>query len=269
MKTVIDEVETLILLALDANGTQSSVTTGFRDRVNNTVLEIRDQGELLQFDNMFPSSAYTWDMTDSDRVYTAHKDYLVDHPAEILGDQSEFIFLKGQVMTWRGCRRIKRIPRGISCLGKASHWYEFHHRFVSLNGQCEYKKRIVPFDKFGNPLVARIQGHNICSPSQEGEMIILCASVIEDAHRANTMLAQVKEETEIKFPVPLGDYKEVFANRDGPMSGSRRKSIVHWVASHLRKSTKGNEHEVKRHTRGVQEFVIDGIRVRLSPNDRA
>ena len=97
--------------------------------------------------------------------------------------------------------------------------------------------------------------------------VSVAASMIEDSHRSNTMLAAVKDATEIKFPVPLDDYKDVFADRDGPMNGARRKAIVHWVARHLRNSIRGKEHSVKRHTRGVQEFTIDGLRIRLTPND--
>ena len=141
-----------------------------------------------------------------------------------------------------------------------------HTRFVTGNGVGEYIKRVVPIDKNGKTLLAQAQGHNVCAPNKEGEMLIICASVIEDAHRANTMLAAVKDATEIKFPVPLDDYKYVFANRDGPMNGTRRKSIIHWVARHLRHSTLGNEFAVKKHTRGVQEFAIDRLRIRLTPN---
>lgn len=118
----------------------------------------------------------------------------------------------------------------------------------------------------GTPLPATAHGISICNPKFDGSALIMTASIIEDAYRANTMLATVKDDTEIKFPVPLDDYKNVFADRDGPMTGARRKAIIHWVATHLRHSTRGLEYEVKRHTRGVQEFTIDGLRIRLTPN---
>jgi hypothetical protein len=147
-----------------------------------------------------------------------------------------------------------------------------HTRFVDSRGNGDYYKRLIPIDKTGRPLFAKIQGHSVCAPNKEGEMLIICSSVIEDAHRANAMLAAVKDATEIKFPVPLDEYKELFSDREGPYNGARKKAIVHWVAKHLRSSTRGKSHAVKQHTRGVQEFKIDGLRVRLSPNtevDRA
>lgn len=263
--SITDNIETLILMALDANHGQAVVDTK-RDDIRGGRLELHDQGELLALDEMRPTSAYTFDATDSDRMFATTTDYLITHPADVLGDESEVIMLNGATLKWYGIRKLQRAPKGVAVLGRASHWYEMHYRYMCPNGAGEYYKRIVPIDRHGTPLLARVQGHNVCVPQMEGEQLVLCASVIEDAHRSNTMLAAVKDGAEIKFPVPLGDYKDVFADRDGPMNGARRKAIVHWVAAHLRQSATGKPHPVQRHIRGVQEFVIDGLRIRLTPN---
>ncbi len=267
MENVTDKLETLILMALDASHEQTTAT-GITRRVkaNGGVQELYDQGDLLAADDMHPASAYTFDMADKERIFTTTADYLITHPADVLGDEAEVVMLDGETLKWRGYRRLRRAPKGVACLGRATHWYEMHFRFVTGNGAGEYYKRVVPIDRNGKPLLATVQGHSVCNPKLEGGMLVLCASVIEDAHRANTMLAAVKDATEIKFPVPIDDYKDVFAERDGPMNGARRKAIVHWVARHLRHSTRGNEFAVKKHTRGVQEFTIDGLRIRLTPN---
>lgn len=264
---IMDDLETMILLALDAN--HEGVVTGVtrRDKASGGIEELRDQGELLNFSPMHPNSSYTVDMSDGERIYGTTKELLLTHPAEVLGDESEVVLLDSGTLKWRGFRRLRKPPRGVACLGIASHWYEMHMRFVSSSGTGEYFKRVVPLSRTGAPLLAKAQGHNVCTPRLEGEMLVLCASVIEDAHRANTMLASVRDATEIRFPVPLDDYKAVFAGRDGPMKDGRRRAIVHWVAQHLRNSTHGKEHAVKKHTRGIEEFMIDGIRVRLTPND--
>lgn len=266
MKDVTDKLETLILMALDANHGHTVPGTLRREKSTGRVLELHDQGELLAIDEMRPASAYTFDMADEERIFATTTDYLITHPADVLGDEAEVVMLDGEMLKWRGYRRLRRAPKGVACLGRATHWYEMHMRFVTGNGAGEYYKRVVPIDRNGKTLLAQVQGHNVCAPGEEGQMLVLCASVIEDAHRANTMLAAVKDATEIKFPVPLDDYKDVFAERDGPMNGARRKAIVHWVARHLRHSTRGNEFAVKKHTRGVQEFTIDGLRIRLTPN---
>jgi hypothetical protein len=111
-----------------------------------------------------------------------------------------------------------------------------------------------------------MQGQGIGVPRLDGETLISAASIIEDANRSGAMLATVKDAREIMFPVPIADYKKVFADREGPKIGDRRKAIVHWVARHLRKSTRGNECVVNKHLRGVQEFSVDGLLVRLTPN---
>lgn len=264
MDDVTDKLETMILMALDANHDQSDVAKTLRQ--SGQLLDIRDQGVLLKVGEMRPESAYTFDASDGGRIYALGSEYLMAHPAEVLGECAEVVMLNDGILKWYGFRRLRTPPKGACCLGRASHWYEAHMRFVTQSGRGEYIKRAVPLDKTGAPLLAKAGGHVICTPALEGENLILCASVIEDAHRANTMLAAVKDATEIKFPVPLDDYKGVFAERDGPMNGARRKAIVHWVARHLRRSTHGNEFSVKKHTRGVQEFTIDGLRIRLTPN---
>ncbi|OBU84422.1 hypothetical protein [Chromobacterium subtsugae] len=264
---VTDQLETLILLALDANH-KSAATKQFPVRNGNgDVLELRDQGTLLRFDEMLPNSAYTFDMTDDERIYATTPELLMAHPADIIGNEVELMMLSGGALKWYGFRRLRQAPRGVAYVGKPSHWYEMHGRTVLSSGMGDYMKRVVALDKNGRPLPAKIQGHAICTPSVEGEFAIIVASLVEDAHRSGSMLATVKDATEIKFPIPLNAYQDVFFLRDGPMAGSRRKAILHWVAQHLRRSPRGTEHEVKRHVRGAQEFVIDGLRVRLTPND--
>lgn len=263
-ENVIDKLETMILIALDANHQDTRSVETF-----NGPLGLRDSGTFLKTDKMLPASAYTADMTDESRIYTSDKDYLTCHPADILGDEAEIMLINEGSLVWRGYRRLSRAPKGVVCLGKASHWYEMHIRSVMGNGQGEYFKRVVPLDRSGSPLPAKLNLDWVCTPIREGSALIVDASIIDDAHRANTMLAEVKDATEIKFPVPLGDYKALFAEREGPMNGSRRKAIVHWVAQHLRNSCRGNEFEVTKHTRGVREFHIDGLTIRLTPNQSA
>ena len=98
-------------------------------------------------------------------------------------------------------------------------------------------------------------------------MLNLCCSLIEDAQRTGIMLASVKEEREIKFPIPIADYKEVFLDRNGPFLGSgKKKAIIHWVSSHLRKRKNDDNVLVRKHIRGVQSFLIDGISIVISPS---
>jgi len=99
--------------------------------------------------------------------------------------------------------------------------------------------------------------------------MILAASIIEDVGRTGCFTASVQDSAGVIFPVPYGAQVELFQLRDGPYTpGGRRKAILHWVAKHLRRS--GNkESPVKEHMRGVHEFTVDGLMIRLSANDEA
>lgn len=261
----LSEIETMIIMSLDANNTISNSAGSLRDN-NGGVFVISDQGDLLGFDNMLPKSAITYDISD-DRLFTTHPDYLLAHQSEILGDEAEVVMFAGGIMKWRGFRRLKKAPKGVATIGKVSHWYEMHQRFTGMNGFTQYFKRAIPISASGKILPASIQGQWVCGPKDEGIVLNLCCSVIEDSQRSGVMVASVKESTEIKFPVPIADYKDVFIGRDGPLLQSgRRKAIIHWVASHLRSRQKGNTTEVKRHIRGVQSFVIDGLSVVIEPS---
>jgi hypothetical protein len=96
----------------------------------------------------------------------------------------------------------------------------------------------------------------------------MCASVIEDAHRVDAFTAHIAAESSIIFPIRVGEHLTAFALRDGPMAASgRRKALLHWVASHIRRKPTGGETTVQSHTRGACEFTVDGLRVAITANE--
>lgn len=262
---VFDDIETMIIMSLYADNLTDHLQNRISDK-NGGVYELHDQGCFLGFEKMLPKSSFTFDVS-ADRLYSTSHEYLVSHQSEILGDEAEVAMLSSGILKWRGFRRISKSPKGVCSVGKASHWYEMHQRFTSLNGDTQYYKRVVPISKSGKILPAFVNGHIVCGPSAEGGVLNACCSLIEDAHRTGVMLASVKEEKEIKFPVPIDDYKEVFSGRGGPLLESgKKKAIIHWVASHLRMKKNDDPVIVRKHIRGVQSFVIDGISVVISPS---
>lgn len=265
MEQVTDQLETMILLALDASHKTSGHGATRRNPISGGEERYFDPAEELGMANMPVNSAYTADLTDNGRLFSKDKNDLLTHPGEIIGDEEEVMLMKPGGMVWAGFRRIKKPPRGVSFLGRPAFWYEVHRREVNADGSGNYWKQLLPLSKTGAMIPAIYGGVALCNEHLAG-VLYLSASIIEDSKRSHAMLAAVKDAAEIKFPVPIDDYKDVFSDRDGPMNGARKKAIIHWVAQHMRHSTRGNEHEVKRHTRGVQEFTIDGLRIRLSPN---
>lgn len=261
----LDDVETMIIMSLYADNLTSHHQNRIFDK-NGGVYELTDQGCFLGFDKMLPRSSFTFDVS-ADRLYSTSHEYLVGHQSEILGDEAEVTMLSNGVLKWRGFRRMSKPPKGVVTVGKASHWYEMHQRFTSLKGDTQYYKRVVPISKTGKTLPAFINGHIVCGPNVEGAVINVCCSLIEDAQRTGIMLASVKEAKEIKFPVPISDYKNVFLDRKGPfLDSGKKRAIIHWVASHLRRKNNDDYSVVKKHIRGVQSFLIDGISVVISPS---
>jgi len=261
----LDDIETMIIMSLYADNLTGHHQNRIFDK-NGGVYELTDQGCFLGFDKMLPKSSFTFDMSQ-DRIYSTSHEYLAGHQSEILGDESEVIMLSNGVLKWRGFRRISKPPKGVFSIGRASHWYEMHQRFTSLRGDTQYYKRVVPISKSGKILPAFVNGQIVCGPDVEGAVFNVCCSLIEDAQRTGIMLASVKEAKEIKFPVPISDYKDVFLDRNGPFLGSgKKRAIIHWVSSHLRKRKNDDAVLVSKHIRGVQSFLMDGISVVISPS---
>jgi hypothetical protein len=270
MKTdeaLLDRLETMILLALDGNKNTPFVGAT-KMRMSGGYFEQFDQGDLLNFNNKMPNSFYTFDMTDESRLYTTDSSLLLSNPIEILGNESEIALINEHGLRWTAYKKINKRPKGVVCLGKPVAWYEAHTKFIQPTGNSLYIKRVLPLDAKGNPLAAMVNNHVVCTPNIEGKYLTIAASLIEDAHRPNTMLAEVKDGVSIKFPVPINNYKALFAGREEPLTPSgRRKAIVHWVAQHLRQG-KNDTATVKQHIRGVQDICVGGVNITITPNDK-
>lgn len=272
MKEAIDKLETLILLLMDGSHSAHVSSDGRSEfhvkkgkhgyAFEGTTYDIT---ERIASDAMVPVSVFSADMTQS-RNFAITPDLLMTHPAEIIGDSLEAALFCDDYIKWQGFRRCKP-PKRIAAAGKAVVWFEHHFRIIRLNGSGSYQKSFIPLERNGRALFAKMDGLTVCRPDESTLNLCGACSIVEDAHRSNAMLCSVKDAVEVNIPVPLDDYQDVFAERDGPMNGARRKTIVHWVARHMRHSTRGKEFAVKKHTRGVQEFTIDGLRVRLTPNE--
>ena len=170
--------ESLIILVLDANLEHSSKKQKtIRDKTRGGFLDIEDQGQLLKLPSMRPVSAYTFDAVD-DRIYTPDPGLLVKKPWEILGERAEVMTLFFDALKWFGFERMKSMPKNIAVSGKVEACYAFHLRLITPRGVEQYYQRVVLFDKNGKPLPAKIQGHWVCSPEQEGQTAVLCASLI-------------------------------------------------------------------------------------------
>jgi hypothetical protein len=173
----------------------------------------------------------------------------------------------GSRFQWSGFRKRKRLPKRVISTGTPDAIYEYHYRCVGADIRPHYQKRLILFDAKGRQMIAWIQGHIVSPDRQASPWPILMASIIEDANRTGTVLASVTDSLEIKFPIPLDAYKELFIVRDAPLTpAGRKKAILHWVSKHLR-NTPSKTVAVAGHTRGVDVFDIGGFRISLKHNN--
>jgi hypothetical protein len=221
---------------------------------------------MYDFPEMFAGRAHTFDATDPDRVYAADPNLLLSPVAEILGDSAEVAVVFEGAVRWMGFRRTARLPRGVCTVGKAKTLYEAHSRTIDANGGEVYTKSMLGLSPSGKAVPVIIPGVG-CSGGHF-QMLTLAASVIEDSRRPETVSAEFTDGATLVIPVDLEDYQDLFALRDAPLSPSgRRKAILHWVAKHRRRHRSGPI-QIPAHQRGVHQFVVDGLTVRLTPNAR-
>lgn len=257
------------LVCADATG-EDCIQTGAK---RGLYYEEVDAGSILKLEPMFPSRVYTFqrqasDVDDDshDRLYAVDSDYLVTSVQDILGKRSEVAFMRDQSMQWTGIKRIYKAPKNVWVSSPGATLYEFHYRDVFPDGTSTYYKRIAGVSKTGKPVPCLIVGATGSASNTEAQQLVLAASIIEDAHRSGVFTASIKDSTEIVLPVPIGEHKDLFALREGPMTkAGRRKAILHWVAQHMRQGVE-SKHSVAAHLRGVRSFQIDGLSVTLSPN---
>lgn len=277
----IDRIERLIITALEMNHTPPP------DR---EILHLNRKGDgygtldigakvLKYIENKSPESCYTFDGIDSGRLFSPDRGWLINSPQDILGNDSEILMLGNPAENipskWGRIIKLKSAPRGVIPTGKVSDWYVYHYRQMFENGMGEYGKRLLALDKNGYPVSVMLYGsaHGskflpICDVEKEGIGGIMMCSMIEDAHRTDAMLATVSDAITLKLPVPVKDYKELFSKRVAPTTKTgRRRPILHWVAEHMRMSSKGNDHNVCEHPRGVKDINVDGINISIEFNN--
>jgi hypothetical protein len=267
MGNSIEDAEMSIISLMESADTESVLVSGTHRFGGKKIDRIDAGNALLKFSNMKPSSAFAFDMRDTERLYTYDYRMLVSSFPDLIGDQAE-VFVKevdSDCVKWIGLRACKKAPKGVCSLPSAKFFYEYHFRSIFPNGVSEYSKRCVAFGSDGRPMPVWGRGSQLGS-EREMYSSILIASIIEDATRADCATATIHEDVSLTFPLGLDAYKDFFSLRDAPKTkNGRRKAIAHWVAKHKRK-VRDSETSVKKHKRGVSELDIGGLKVSLTLN---
>lgn len=237
-------------------------------RKSRAVKQLMSADHMYTFGKMSPGRAFTFDPLDDDRLFSADADCLVKPPDEVIGTSAEVLMVDSGTVKWLGLRKARALPKGLCTLVRCRTLYEVHFRRLTGEGCVEYNRAMVGVSVGGRPTPVLIPRAN-ASGSSEVEMLVMAASVIEDAYRANTVLAEFSDGARLLMPVSVDDYLDLFKLRDAPLTPSgRRRAILHWVASHKRRKVNKPAVQVREHLRGVEEFTTDGLTVRLTPNAR-
>lgn len=262
-KTIESTVDMLCAL-ICANSDQDGVgsISGYKVRTGPHQV---DAGSTLGLQDMHPSMAYT--SIAEDREFATDSGLLLNSPQDILGKSSEVALVYEDGVRWVGVQKLSKRPRNLWVASPGCDLYAMHTRDIGQSGSDFYGVRVAAINKSGRPVVTSIQGTRDAGSNAFFNQLVLAASVIEDNHRSGTFLAKVSDSVGLAFAVPDGDHVELFKLRDGPYQGSRRKAIMHWVAGHVRK-TATKDAKVREYLRGVTEFDIDGLHVRLEANQR-
>jgi hypothetical protein len=266
-EAVVDLSESLLTYLLCADNDDFSVSTGFNGRA--VELTLHDAGKKLGFRQMRPRQTFTVDQTAS-RDFAITPDYLLRKPQETIGKECELAMFSpdGQAVNWFGFRKLQKRPRGVWVERLGCDLYEVHHRKISATGHSTYGCGVAALDRAGRPAAAAIEGYKTGNPLQDSIVAIMCASVVEDAHRIDAFTARIASESAIIFPIKAGEHLEAFALRDGPLAASgRRKALLHWVSSHVRRKPNGGDTNVSKHTRGACNFTVEGLSVSISENE--
>jgi hypothetical protein len=221
-----------------------------------------DAGVRFKFQPLTPTTAYTADLSDGDRIFALESKLLLHTPQDLLGNKAEIALVCENFIKWSCFKKIHKRPLGVWVAKNGADLYEYHYRMIFPTGQSEYYKRLAAVDKNGNPVLTIIEGtHDQCNVA-DGQYAVLASSIIEDAHRPGTFKATVTDSVGLVFPVQQGHHLDVFKLRDGPFTGTRKRPLLHWVAKHLKRN-RTKEWPVSEHLRGIHEFSIDGMKVKL------
>ena len=260
-----DNLETMLLMAMDSGKFKSQKYEKSEFRPDGMKKEVVDLGSLFRLKDRKPSNSYTFDISE-DRLYTPDINLLIKNPIDHIDCGMETIILYQQEMKWSRYDIIDR-PKGFCSAVKAEAWIACHYRKMDVFGNQNYIKEVFPVNKKGKVIPFKVEGWNLTSgfKKETQEQMVLCCSIVEDAHRPGVMLAKASSESSIIFPIEYGAHKDFFALREGPRETAtgRRNPIIHFCEKHIRK-TKKSEAEVKKHWRGRDKLTVNGMTLEIS-----
>lgn len=231
-----------------------------------------DAGSKLGFSDMAPrhvTLAEEFHNSAADRIYTPDASLLLQPPQDLLGDEAEFAFVLSDHIRWIGVRKARRRPKSLWIASPGCSLYEVHFRKIYANGSNDYAKRAYALSARGRPVPCVVQGSH-GDVNTNLDLLVILASILEDATRTDIIQTTFTDIISCTFSVPQGAHLELFKLREGPLSGSRKRPLLHWVARHLRGASAGLPPiNIDSYLRGVSRFSIEGLLVTLEASKLA
>jgi hypothetical protein len=269
----IDPIEDMILIALHAKTKSirnfSSIPVGREMRSYACDFSLYTPKKSL-----YPSDMYTTiiseNNTDHYRLFTCDMDALVCDPVKLIGARSETVLMTEEGEIRWSCLVPMPAPRGVVAItNQKVNWFAKHLRVIDRNLNEEYERFPIPVVGNRVPEVKFLGWPNDNGKVMEEhrEKFAIHLSVVEDAIRKDAVLATVEEHAKLRFAVSDDAYKDFFAMRDGYRNtpSGRRNPILHWCASHLRK-TQSKQSTVIGHERGNEAMTHGNLTLSLSRN---
>lgn len=263
MNSELDQVQDMLahFICADAKDESRYMLSRHSLQKNVTIGCEVDAGAVFDFYERRPTVAHT--ALSADRIFATDSKLLLNTPQDILQNHAEIALIDVDRIKWSCFRKLSKRPRGIWIEKPGASLYEYHSRWIYPNGKSDYAKRVAAIDKNGKPVRVIIEGtKNQSGMVPDGLALIIASSIIEDSHRPGAFTATIRDSVGVILPIEQGHHLELFKLRDGPIAGNRKRPLLHWVAKHIRRN-QSEEWGIKSHLRGVHEFSIDGMHVKL------
>lgn len=272
--TQYDPIEDMILIALHSKTKETRKEKDLDGGISGKWVAC-DFSSYTPKKALFPKDMFTTlideDKTENYRLFTSDMNQLVCDPIKLLGARSETMIMSmdGKDIRWT-CMVPMPAPRGIVAITNHKvQWYAKHFRLINRDFTEVYERFPIPIAGGRIPDVKLLgwQQSSKAVMEEQREKVALHLSLIEDAIRPNSVLATVEEHAKLRFAVSNDAYKDFFAMRDGFRNTptGRRNPILHWCASHLRKSQNGPS-TVIGHERGYETMTHGNMTLSLSRN---
>lgn len=265
----LDKLEQLLCFAIVGDISESKVKP-IQLRHGKSKKEYFDPSRKMPFADESPCNFYLMDLFDSGRLYSNNQEGLIRKPQQTIGKGCEIMVLDETSMSSKWCklRRTGKLPKFVSFFEKPDCIYEFHYKVTKINGECSYVKGYIGVNKSGKAITSSLFGKTQ-NAKEDDLLIVLTAGIIEDAHRSDSVRASIFSESSgltATTPMPKQSYYEAMSLRDGPVAKSgKKRPILHWVNSFVRKYNGQKVIKVKPHTRGVDFVKIDDMSITLHP----